>query len=461
METATSKLFYEPKNVYDTMTPEDRERMEAHSAGFLKYLSRSKTERLANKYTIELAKTNGFKPYTPDMRIQPGDKIYVDNRGKAVFLAIIGQKPLAAGARISAAHLDSPRLDLKQMPLYEDDGMAYLKTHYYGGIKKYQWLAMPLALYGIAVTQSGETVDVAIGDRPEDPLFTITDLLPHLSADQNKKTMAEGVTGENLNVLFGSEPVEGEEKDRVKLHVLTILNEKYGMVEEDFLCAEFEIVPAFDARELGLDRSLIGGYGQDDRVCAYASIQALFELEGVPDRTCICMLADKEEIGSEGVTGMKSAFFERVMLDLCRAQDVLITHCYDHSFCLSADVTNGFDPNYPDVSEKRNNTRMNFGMALTKYHGSRGKSGSNDANAETLGKLRGLLNEAKIPWQTGELGKVDQGGGGTVAIFMSGRNIETIDAGVPILSMHAPYEVSAKADGYCLKEGIRVIFEKY
>lgn len=455
-----SNLFFTQKNVYDTISDEDKQQLDGYAERYMEYLDRAKTERLAVKYSVELAREKGFVPYESGMTLEPGKKVYYNNRGKSLMLAVIGQKSLADGVNIAAAHIDSPRLDLKQLPLFEDDGAAYLKTHYYGGIRKYQWVTIPLALYGVVVLQNGDKVEVAIGDREEDPLFVITDLLPHLSADQNKKKLSEAFAGESLNVLFGSEPIEGDEKDRVKLHVLKILNEKYGIIEEDFLSAEFEIVPAFMARELGLDKSLIGGYGQDDRSCAFAVLDAILTLEA-PERTAVCVLADKEEIGSEGVSGMKSTVFEQFMLDLCDSQGVKLTHCYANSFCLSTDVCNAHDPNYPDVSEKRNSAKINFGMGIMKYTGSRGKSGSSDASAEIVGKLRQIFRRSEVAWQMAELGKVDQGGGGTVAVYMALRNIDTIDAGVPVLSMHSPYEVTSKADCYMTNKAIKAVYKNY
>jgi len=455
-----NKYYYIQKNIYDTITDEDRQAMNRYCKGYMEFLTLAKTERIAVSYAAKLAEASGFVPYEPDMELKSGMRIYLNNRGKSMMFAVIGKRKLSEGVNIAAAHVDSPRLDLKPLPLYEEDGVAFLKTHYYGGIRKHQWVAIPLALYGVAVLGNGEKVEVAIGDSVDDPQFTITDLLPHLSAQQNKKVLSEAYTGESLNILFGSEPIGGEEKDRVKLHVLKILGRKYGITEEDFVSAEFEAVPAYKATELGLDRSLIGGYGQDDRVCVYACLQAIIE-QGIPEKTAVCILADKEEIGSEGVTGMKSAAFERFMLDLCDSQDVKITHCYAKSFCLSADVCNGHDPNYPEVTEKRNAAHMNFGIGVMKYTGSKGKSGANDASAEVVGKLRQIYKKCAVSWQMAELGKVDQGGGGTVAMFMAERNIDTIDAGVPVLAMHAPFEVTSKADCYMAYKGIKAVFDNY
>jgi aspartyl aminopeptidase len=387
------------------------------------------------------------------MELHSGMKIYCSNRGKALMLAVIGRESLANGAVIAGAHVDCPRLDLKQNPLYESDELAFFKTHYYGGIKKYQWVAIPLELHGVVALKSGETVEVTVGRRAGEPRFVITDLLPHLAADQMKKTMAEGITGEGLNIIIGSVPYADEEKDRVKLAVLSILNDCYGITEEDFLSAELCAVPAFDVSEIGFDRSLIGGYGHDDRSCAYAELKAIFSVEN-PRRTCVCILADKEEIGSEGVTGMQSAASDTFMEDLCASQGVDLRRCYEKSFCLSADVCNAFDPNFPDVSEKRNDSKINYGMGICKFTGARGKYDTSDASAEVVGYIRKLFAENGVIWQMAELGKVDQGGGGTIAKFMANRNIDTIDAGVPVLSMHAPFEVVAKFDCYMTFKGV-------
>ena len=395
----------------------------------------------------------GFVPYEPGMELHSGMKIYCSNRGKALMLAVIGRESLANGAVIAGAHVDCPRLDLKQNPLYESDELAFFKTHYYGGIKKYQWVAIPLELHGVVALKSGETVEVTVGRRAGEPRFVITDLLPHLAADQMKKTMAAGITGEGLNIIIGSVPYADEEKDRVKLAVLSILNDCYGITEEDFLSAELCAVPAFDVSEIGFDRSLIGGYGHDDRSCAYAELKAIFSVEN-PRRTCVCILADKEEIGSEGVTGMQSAAFDTFMEDLCASQGVDLRRCYEKSFCLSADVCNAFDPNFPDVSEKRNDSKINYGMGICKFTGARGKYDTSDASAEVVGYIRKLFAENGVIWQMAELGKVDQGGGGTIAKFMANRNIDTIDAGVPVLSMHAPFEVVAKFDCYMTFKGV-------
>ena len=448
-----SKLFYEQKNGYDLIDTEERLAVEDYCRGYMDYLNASRMEREAVANAIALAEERGFVPFVPGMELKPGDKIYKNNRGKALMLAVIGRKSLGEGAVIAGAHVDSPRLDLKQVTLYESDEMAYFKTHYYGGIKKYQWVTIPLELHGVVALKSGEVVNVVIGREKDEPKFVITDLLPHLAADQMKKTMSEGFTGEGLNILLGSAPYADEGKDRVKLAVMSILNDMYGITEEDFLSAELSAVPAFDVCEIGLDRSLIGGYGHDDRVCAFAELQAILDVKH-PARTCVCLLCDKEEIGSEGVTGMQSEAFDCFMDDLCEAQGVALRRCFENSFCLSADVCNAFDPLYPEVSEKRSDSKINYGMGICKFTGARGKSGTSDASAEIVSYLRRLFDREGVVWQMAELGKVDQGGGGTIAKFMANRNIDTIDAGVPVLSMHAPFEVVSKFDCYMTYKGV-------
>ena len=451
------KLFYTQKNVYDIISEDEKKKVSKYSEDYKAFITEARTERECVDLAVRLAEAKGFKAFEPGMPVKAGEKYYRVNRGKALMLAVIGKEGLEKGMNIAAAHIDSPRLDLKQLPLYEDGEMAFFKTHYYGGIKKYQWVTIPLEIRGTVALKDGGAVKVSVGADKGDPQFVITDLLPHLGADQMKKNAAEVIAGEALNVLIGSTPVEGEGADRVKLGVMAILNEKYGITEEDFLSAELEVVPAFEARDVGFDRSLIGGYGHDDRVCAYAELAAVLETEK-PSRTAFCILADKEEIGSIGVSGMKSAAFELFVEELCDEQSVKLSRCLGNSFCISADVCNAFDPNYPEVSEKRNNAKANYGVGICKFTGARGKSGSSDASAEVVAKLRKIFAENEVVWQMAELGKVDQGGGGTVAAYMADRNIDTIDAGVPVLSMHAPYEVVAKADCYMTYKAILALY---
>ena len=452
-------LVYDKKNGYDRLLPGELEAMEAYCTGYKQFLDAGKTERECVDRTIALAEAAGFRPYERGMELKPGDKIYRSNRGKAIMLAVMGRRSLADGVNIGASHIDSPRLDLKQSPLYESDELAFCKTHYYGGIRKYQWVTIPLEIHGVVALKSGQTVRVSVGNGEGDPLFTIDDLLPHLGAEQSKKPLGEAIPGESLNLLVGSRPLQDDEgSDRVKLAVLELLNRKYGITEEDFISAELSAVPAFSACDIGFDRSLIGAYGHDDRVCSYASLVALLQL-GTPERTAVCMLADKEEIGSEGVTGMKSAAFDTFMADLCAGQGVLPRACYEKSFCLSADVTAAYDPNFTDVYEKRNSALVNYGVGLCKYTGARGKSGASDASAEVVAYARKVLDNANVIWQMAELGKVDAGGGGTVAVFMAQRDIDTLDAGVPVLSMHAPFETVGKLDCYSMFKAMKAVYE--
>lgn len=459
MAEIRDELFYKQKNGYDTMSTQQRIDMEDYCRGYMAFLNEARTEREAVKIAIEMAEDKGFVEYVDGMKLSPGDKVYCNNRSKALMLAVIGKKSLEEGCVIAGAHVDSPRIDLKQNPLYESDELAYFKTHYYGGIKKYQWVTIPLELHGVVALKNGETIDVSIGHDPSDPQFVITDLLPHLGKEQMRKTMEEGITGEGLNILIGSIPYADEGSDRVKLAVMSILNDRYGIVEEDFLSSELTAVPAFEVREIGLDRSLIGGYGHDDRVCAYAELKAILDLDEAPEKTAVCILADKEETGSDGVSGMQSSAFECFMEELCAGQNVPLRRCFKNSFCLSADVTAAFDPNFPEVSEKRNDAKLNYGMGICKFTGARGKSGTSDASAEIVGYLRRIFADAGVVWQMSELGKVDQGGGGTIAKYMANRNIDTIDAGVPVMSMHAPFEVVAKFDCFMTYLGVLAAYK--
>ncbi|MFQ9917307.1 MAG: aminopeptidase [Flavonifractor plautii] len=396
------------------------------------------------------------------MALKPGDKIYRVNRGKAVMLAVMGPEALEQGRQHRRGPHRLSRLDLKQNPLYEADELAFLKTHYYGGIAQ-----VPVGDHPPGAPRRGgseerrDVVRVSVGNGKEDPMFTIDDLLPHLGVEQSKKPLGEAIPAESLNILVGSRPLADDEgSDRVKLAILELLNQKYGIVEEDFISAELSAVPAFNACDIGFDRSLIGAYGHDDRVCGYACLAALLPAGHARQRTAVCMLADKEEIGSEGVTGMKSAAFDTFVSDLCDAQRVPLKACYEKSFCLSADVTAAYDPNFAEVYEKRNSARVNYGIGLCKYTGSRGKSGASDASAEVVAYIRRVLDEAGVVWQMAELGKVDAGGGGTVACYMAERDIDTIDAGVPVLSMHAPFETVGKLDCYMTYKGIKAFYEK-
>ncbi|MBE7002327.1 MAG: aminopeptidase [Ruminococcaceae bacterium] len=457
MEELKSKLLYAPKNGYASLTAEQRAEMESYCKRYAAFMDACKTEREATAWAVETAKANGFQEMKPGMAVKPGDKVYFNNRNKSILLAVIGSESLENGANICAAHVDSPRMDVKPNPLYEDAEIAYFKTHYYGGIKKYQWATVPLAIHGVVYRKDGTVVTVTIGEDDTDPVLYVSDLLIHLSADQMQKTAAKVIEGEQLNVILGTEPLADTESDAVKLHVMKLLNEKYGIIEEDFLSAELTVVPAGRCREVGLDRSLLGAYGHDDRVCAYAEIEPLLTM-GTPKHTAVCILADKEEIGSVGVSGMQSQAFEYFMEMLCDTQGVKLSRCFANSFCLSADVSNAFDPNFPEVSDRRNNCKLNYGVAICKYTGSRGKSGASDASAEAMGHVRTTLDNAGVLWQTATLGKVDQGGGGTVAAYMANRNIVTVDAGVPVISMHAPIEVVSKLDCYMTMLACKAIY---
>lgn len=459
MDELRNKLFYQQKNGYDLIGTDERVAVEDYCKGYMSYLNDARTEREAVDLAIELAEKVGFVEYKPGMALKAGMKVYKNNRGKALMLAVMGQKSLSEGAVIAGAHVDAPRLDLKQISAYESDELCFFKTHYYGGIKKYQWVTIPLELHGVVALKTGETVQVSIGREKDEPKFVITDLLPHLAQDQMKKTMSEGITGEGLNILIGSTPYADDGSDRVKLAVMSILYDMYGITEEDFLSAELTAVPAYDVCEIGLDRSLIGGYGHDDRVCAYAELKAIMDIEN-PERTCVCILADKEEIGSVGVSGMQSAAFDCFMEDLCAAEGVELRRCMEKSFCLSADVCNAYDPLYPEVCEKRSAAKINYGMGICKFTGARGKSDTNDASAELVAHLRRSFEQDGVVWQMAELGKVDQGGGGTIAKFMGNRNIDTIDAGVPVLSMHAPFEVVSKFDCYMTYKGVLAVYKR-
>ena len=456
-EELRESLLASPKNGYTSLTPEQKADMESYCKRYMAFIDACKTEREATAWAVKVAQEHGFVEAKPGMDLKPGDKVYYNNRGKAIMLAVIGSESLNWGANICAAHVDSPRMDLKPNPLYEDSEIAFFKTHYYGGIKKYQWTAIPLAIHGVVYHKDNTVVDVTIGESENDPVLMISDLLIHLSADQMQKTAAKVIEGEQLNVILGTEPLEGEGADLVKLHVMKLLNEKYGIIEEDFRSAELTVVPAGKCREVGLDRSLLGAYGHDDRVCAFAEIEPLLDM-GIPTHTAVCILADKEEIGSVGISGMQSQAFEHFMGMLCDSQNVNLRDCFAHSFCLSADVSNAFDPNFPEVSDRRNNSKLNYGVAICKYTGSRGKGGASDASAEVMGHIRTTLDDAGVIWQMATLGKVDQGGGGTVAAYMANRNIDTVDAGVPVLSMHAPIELVSKLDCYMTMLACKAVY---
>ncbi len=446
-EEIKNKITYKKESFYKEQTKETLEKAYEFSVDYVKYLDASKTEREAVTSAIELAKAEGFVEYKMGDKIERGCRYYLNNRGKSLIIFTPGEEPINEGIRVSAAHIDSPRIDIKQCPLYEDSGMAFLKTHYYGGIRKYQWVASPLALHGVIIKENGETVTLNIGEDDNDPVFYINDILPHLGREEAAKPLGQAFGGEKLNVLCGAAPLEGEEGDAIKLNVLSILNEKYGITEKDFLSAELSVVPAGKCRDIGFDRALICGYGHDDRVCAYPALKAIFD-EKAPKHTLMCILADKEETGSEGNTGMKSVIFSDLIAELALHLGGNERVVRANSKCLSADVSAAYDPNFAGVFEKKNAAILSSGVVLTKFTGSGGKSGTNDASAEYIGWLRQMMASEGVTWQTAELGRVDAGGGGTVAKFIANCNIETVDLGVPVIAMHAPYEVIAKVDLY-------------
>ncbi|MBQ8321935.1 MAG: aminopeptidase [Clostridia bacterium] len=447
------KLSYKKKNIYEEASSEKIKAIFDYSKGYMKYLDDSKTEREAVCAAIELAKQKGYTEYKIGDKISVGDKKYLNHHDKSLVLFSVGDNDIERdGIRILAAHVDSPRLDLKQVPMYEDAGMAFLKTHYYGGVKKYQWTAIPLALHGVMVKADGEAVEVKIGEEEGDPIFYINDLLPHLGQKQSAETLGNAISGETLNILIGGLPYDDKEvSDKIKLTALSLLNEKYGVTEEDFLSAELSLVPAYKARDIGFDRALVAAYGHDDKVCSYPAVTALLDN---PDtkRTVMVVLADKEEIGSVGITGMQCEVFMDVIDEISASLGKNSRVVRNNSKCLSADVTACYDPNFPDVYEKRNSAMISCGTTMSKYTGARGKSSTNDASAEFVGYIRKLFADNGVIWQTAELGKVDAGGGGTVAMYIANHNIETVDLGVPVISMHAPYEVVSKADVYSTYE---------
>ncbi len=447
-ELLKEELCFEKKHFNVQMSEEELLKADSFCEGYKDFLSSAKTERECVDYMIEKAEAKGFVPFDNKKTYKAGDKVYYNNRGKSIILAVMGKKGVSEGAKLVAAHIDSPRLDLKPTPLYEDGELAYFKTHYYGGIKKYQWVAMPLALHGVMIKKDGEAVKINIGEKPGEPKFVITDLLPHLGKEQAKRSLSEGITGEELNILIGSRPFKSDSgSELVKLNVLKILNEKYGVTEKDFISAELELVPALEVSDIGFDKSLIGAYGHDDRVCSYPAAMAIFDSEE-PEHTIVSILSDKEEIGSDGNTGLNSSYLKYFICDLAKMEGLEGRDVLSMSECLSADVNAAFDPTFPSVHDRYNCCTINHGCVITKYTGSRGKSGTSDASAEFMGKIRRILDTANVSWQIGELGKVDEGGGGTVAMYIANLNVDVVDLGVPVLSMHAPYEVVAKADVY-------------
>lgn len=447
-ELLKEKLCMAPKHAAQILQDDEIVKADAFCEGYKKFITLCKTEREAATFAEAAAKRAGFKPFKTGSKYKPGDKVYYMNRGKAIILTVFGKKALSEGVKIVASHIDAPRIDLKPNPLYEDSELALFKTHYYGGIKKYQWTAVPLAMHGVVMLKNGKSLQVSIGEKDDEPKFVITDLLPHLGAEQSKRTLSEGIKGEELNILVGSRPFRSDKgSELVKLNVLKVLNDKYGMIEEDFLSAELELVPAVAASDIGFDRSMVGGYGQDDRVCAYPSLMAALECK-TPDYTVLTVLTDKEETGSDGNTGLNSAYLKHFIADIAKQQGVDTRDVLRRSECLSADVNAAFDPTFPSVHEKMNASYLNRGIVVTKYTGSRGKSGTSDASAEFMGKVRKTFDDAGVIWQVGELGKVDEGGGGTVAQYVANLDVDVVDVGVAVLSMHSPFEVVSKLDVY-------------
>ena len=452
-------LFSQKKHASLLIKDSEIKKADKFCEDYKKFLNHAKTEREAVEFAVKQLEENGFVKFSKNMKLSAGSKVYYNNRGKAIIASIIGTDPIEEGTRICAAHIDSPRLDLKQCPVYEADEIALFKTHYYGGIKKYQWTTIPLSLHGVIVKQDGTSVKINIGEDENDPVFCVTDLLPHLATEQMKRPATQIVKGEELNIVIGSRPFKSDsESELVKLNILKILNEKYGITEDDFLSAELEAVPAFKAQDVGFDRSMIGSYGHDDRVCAYPALQAILKCKN-PKKTSVVVLTDKEETGSDGNTGLVSSYLKYFIADLAEALGRDGRTVLSHSECMSADVNAGFDPTFPDVLEKKNASFLNYGVVVTKFTGARGKSGTSDASAEYVGRIRSLLNKNDVIWQTGELGKVDLGGGGTVAAYIANLNVDTIDVGVPVLSMHAPFEIVAKTDVYMAFRAFLVFLE--
>lgn len=449
----SEKLLYKPLNVY--LNEDVKKNADEYCRGYRDFIDSAKTEREAVSYAVAQAEQQGFVPYDRNKQYAPGDKIYYVNRKKGIYLAVIGKEKMENGVRMIIAHTDCPRLDLKQKPLYEEGNLALLKTHYYGGIKKYQWTAIPLSLHGVVCRADGTEVNICIGEDESEPVFYITDLMPHIAKDQYAKTLAEGITGEGLNLVAASAPYD--EEDGAKLNFLSILNEKYGITERDLITAELTAVPATRSREVGMDRSMIMAYGHDDRICAYPAYTALFDLD-VPEHTCIAAFADKEEIGSEGVTGLRSDFLPHFLMDLCASDGSDYIACCANSSCLSSDVGGAYDPNYGSAYDPKNSAYVNNGPVIVKYTGSRGKGGCSDASAEFVAKIARIFDAAGVIWQCGEYGKVDQGGAGTVATEVAALNIDVVDCGVPILSMHSTGELASKGDIYMMYKADKAFY---
>ncbi len=458
------ELTIKNENGFLNLDKEEKGKIFDFCEDYRKCISLCKTEREFADEAKRVLEKAGFVPVETVSSLKSGDRVYQINRGKGIFAAVIGNEKITEGINIVGAHIDSPRLDLKQNPVYEESGFAYFKTQYYGGIKKYQWLTIPLSIHGVIVKKDGTQIEVSIGEKENEPVFTISDLLPHLAQDQSQKKVTDAFPGENLNVILGNIPdCDEDAKDKVKFAVLKLLNEKYDITEIDFVSSEIEIVPAGDARDLGFDRSMILGYGHDDRVCAYPALKALTDLKNT-EKTAVCLLVDKEEVGSMGSTGMKSEFFDYMVARLIKLKEgeydeLMLKETFSKSICLSADVGAAFDPQFPEVYERRNAPFVNNGLMITKYTGGKGKGGSSDASAEFVAKVRNIFDENGVKWQTGELGKTDVGGGGTIAQFVANKNIDIVDCGVALLSMHAPYEIAGKFDIYSAYKGYKAFYE--
>ena len=461
-EELKEKLFNCKKNGWEKTSQEEGSKIFQYCDGYIDFLNKSKTEREIVKNATQMAREKGFRCICEYESLKPGDKVYYVNRDKNLFLVVIGKENIENGINIIGSHADSPRLDLKPNPIYEDKGFAYFKTHYYGGIKKYQWTTIPLSIHGVIVKTNGEKIEVNIGEKDDEPIFTITDLLPHLAQEQMQKKLKDGVEGENLNLLIGSIPYNDEKvSEKVKLNILNILNKKYGIVEKDFLSAELELVPAFKCRSMGFDESLIAGYGQDDKVSVYTSLTAILNTEN-PEKTAACLIVDKEEIGSMGNTGMESNVFSTFMSEILNKMNVNRPNLLDKMFCnskmLSADVDAGFDPIYASVSEPHNASFLNKGVGISKYTGVAGKANGSDANAEFVAYVRNIFETNSVAYQIAELGRVDLGGGGTIAYILANKGVDVLDCGVPVLSMHSPYEVTSKFDVYSAYKGYEAFF---
>ena len=453
------ELLLNRKNGYFQIPDEKVKKADRFCEDYKKFLNQGKTEREVVEYAVNAAQQAGFQPYDFNRQYKAGDRVYYNNRGKALILAVMGTNGCRNGVRIAASHIDSPRLDLKPHPLYEKDDIAWFKTHYYGGIKKYQWTATPLSMHGRVVLKDGTKVDVRLGEEEGEPQFCVTDLLPHLAGEQMEKKLSKAIEGENMNILAGSWPVRADDGDNlVKLNIMKLIHEKYGMTEEDFVSADFEFVPSYKATDVGFDHSMIGAYGHDDRVCAYPALMAAINAKN-PENTIVTVLADREEIGSDGNTGLNSQFLHYFIADLADAEGLKTRDVLRKSKCLSADVTAAFDPNYASAYESMNSTYINNGIGMAKYTGARGKSGTSEASAEFVAEVRRIFEDNDVLWQIGELGKIDAGGGGTVAMFIANLDIDVLDVGVPVLSMHSPFEVVSKLDVYMTYKGIKAFYE--